>query len=40
MILALVRTYITSYQTVIDGAWNIADCVARSYDLAGQTVGT
>ena len=40
MILALVRNYIPSYQWVIDGGWNIADCVARSYDLEGMTVGT
>jgi formate dehydrogenase len=40
MILALVRNYIPSYQTVVDGGWNIADCVARSYDLEGMTVGT
>jgi formate dehydrogenase len=40
MILALVRNYIPSYQTVIDGGWNIADCAARSYDLEGMQVGT
>jgi formate dehydrogenase len=40
MILALVRNYIPSYLTVIDGGWNIADCVARSYDLEGMQVGT
>lgn len=40
MILALVRNYIPSYQTVINGGWNIADCAARSYDLEGMTVGT
>lgn len=40
MILALVRNYIPSYQWVIDGGWNIADCVARSYDLEGMAVGT
>ena len=40
MILALVRNYIPSYQWVIKGGWNIADCVARSYDLEGMTVGT
>jgi formate dehydrogenase len=32
MILALVRNYIPSYQWVVKGGWNIADCVARSYD--------
>jgi formate dehydrogenase len=40
MILALVRNYIPSYQQVIDGGWNIADCVARSYDVEGMQVGT
>jgi len=40
MILALVRNYIPSYQQVIDGGWNIADCVTRSYDLEGMQVGT
>jgi formate dehydrogenase len=39
-ILALVRNYIPSYKTVIDGGWNIADCAARSYDLEGMQVGT
>jgi formate dehydrogenase len=36
MILSLVRNYIPSYQRVIEGGWNIADCVARSYDLEGM----
>src|SRR5688572_26790611 len=40
MILALVRNYIPSYQWVVNGGWNIADCVARSYDLEGMAVGT
>jgi formate dehydrogenase len=40
MILALVRNYIPSYQWVVDGGWNIADCVARSYDLERMQVGT
>ncbi|HXW58031.1 MAG TPA: NAD-dependent formate dehydrogenase [Solirubrobacteraceae bacterium] len=40
MILALVRNYIRSYQVVVDGGWNIADCAARSYDLEGMQVGT
>jgi len=40
MILSLVRNYIPSYQWVIDRGWNIADCVARSYDLEGMAVGT
>jgi formate dehydrogenase len=40
MILSLVRNYIPSHQWVVDGGWNIADCVARSYDLEGMDVGT
>ncbi|MEV5965740.1 NAD-dependent formate dehydrogenase [Kribbella sp. NPDC051952] len=40
MILGLVRNYLPAYQTVLDGGWNIADCVARSYDLEGMHVGT
>ena len=40
MILALVRNYIPSYQWVVEGGWNIADCVSRSYDLEGMAVGT
>ncbi len=40
MILSLVRNYLPSYQWVIDRGWNIADCVARSYDLEGMVVGT
>jgi formate dehydrogenase len=40
MILSLVRNYIPSYQWVVQGGWNIADCVARAYDVEGMTVGT
>ena len=40
MILSLVRNYIPSYKWVVKGGWNIADCVSRSYDLEGMTVGT
>jgi formate dehydrogenase len=40
MILSLVRNYIPSYQWVVDGGWNIADCVDRSYDLEAMEVGT
>src|ERR1700676_3397892 len=40
MILALVRNYIPSPQWVLDGGWNIADCVSRSYDLEGMQVGS
>src|SRR5690242_5397990 len=39
-ILALARNYIPSYQWVVNGGWNIADCVQRSYDVEGMTVGT
>ena len=40
MILSLVRNYIPSYEWVVKGGWNIADCVSRSYDLEGMHVGT
>ncbi|MFE0754662.1 NAD-dependent formate dehydrogenase [Inquilinus sp. NPDC058860] len=40
MILGLVRNYIPSYQWVVKGGWNIADCAARSYDIEGMHVGT
>jgi formate dehydrogenase len=40
LILALVRNYIPSHQWVVEGGWNIADCVSRSYDLEGMQVGT
>ena len=40
MILALVRDYIPAHQWVLDGGWNIADAVSRSYDLEGMQVGT
>jgi len=40
MILSLVRNYIPSYQWVVQGGWNIADCVERSYDLEGMAVGS
>lgn len=39
-ILGLVRNYIPSYMQIINGGWNIADCVSRSYDLEGMHVGT
>lgn len=38
--LSLVRNYIPSHQVVLDGGWNIADCVSRSYDIEGMHVGT
>ena len=40
MILGLVRNYIPSYQWVVQGGWNIADCAARAYDLEAMQVGT
>ena len=40
MILGLVRNYIPSWQWVVKGGWNIADCAAREYDLEGMHVGT
>ena len=40
MILGLVRNYLPSNEWVRKGGWNIADCVARSYDLEGMEVGT
>lgn len=39
-IISLVRNYIPSYQWAVNGGWNIADCVMRSYDLEGMEVGT
>jgi formate dehydrogenase len=38
-ILALVRNFIPSHQWTAQGGWNIADCVARAYDLEGFDVG-
>merc|ERR1711887_286651 len=32
--------YIPSYNQVISGGWNIADCVSRAYDVEGMNVGT
>lgn len=40
MILSLVRNYLPAHQIVRDGGWNIADAVARSYDLEGMHVGS
>src|SRR5215475_13747979 len=40
MILSLARNYIPSYQWVVRGGWNIADCAARSYDVEGMYIGT
>lgn len=38
-VLALVRDYLPQYRIVLDGGWNIADAVQRSYDLEGLDVG-
>jgi formate dehydrogenase len=38
-VLALVRDYLPAWKTVLDGAWDIADVVQRSYDLEGMDVG-
>lgn len=40
MVLALVRNYLPSHAISVDGGWNIADCVARSYDIEGMQFGT
>jgi formate dehydrogenase len=40
MILSLVRNYLPSHDVVRSGGWNIADCVARSYDVEGMHVGS
>lgn len=40
MVLSLVRNYIPSYQWVVNGGWNIADCVMRAYDVEGMEFGT
>ncbi|MGC5025127.1 NAD-dependent formate dehydrogenase [Tsukamurella sp. DT100] len=38
-ILTLVRNFVPSYKWVVEGGWNIADCVERAYDLEGMDVG-
>ncbi len=38
-VLALVRDYLPQYRIVVEGGWNIADAVQRSYDLEGMDVG-
>jgi formate dehydrogenase len=40
MIVSQVRNYIPSYEWVVKGGWNIADCVSRSYDVEGMHIGT
>lgn len=38
--LSLVRNFIPSYKIIVNGGWNIADAVMRSYDIEGMAVGT
>ncbi len=38
-VLALVRDFVPQHQIVVDGGWNIADAVSRSYDVEGMDVG-
>src|SRR5271167_1383366 len=38
-ILALVRDFLPSHDWITGGGWNIADSVARAYDLEGMDVG-
>ncbi|KKW90438.1 NAD-dependent formate dehydrogenase [Sphingobium chungbukense] len=40
MVLSLVRNYLPSHEIAREGGWNIADCVARSYDVEGMQFGT
>jgi formate dehydrogenase len=40
MVLSLVRNYLPSHDYAINGGWNIADCVSRSYDIEGMQFGT
>jgi formate dehydrogenase len=40
LILVLVRDYLTAHRWAVDGGWNIADAVSRSYDLERMQVGT
>ncbi len=38
-VLALVRDYLPQHRIAVEGGWNIADAVSRSYDLEGMDVG-
>jgi formate dehydrogenase len=40
MVLSLVRNYLPAHEYAAKGGWNIADCVARSYDIEGMHFGT
>lgn len=37
--LAMVRNFVPSHRYAVDGGWNIADCVARAYDVEGMDFG-
>jgi len=39
-ILALVRNFVPAHDIIVNGGWNIADAVSRSYDLEAMQVGT
>lgn len=39
VILTLAHNYIYSHQWVLKKGWNIADCVARAYDIEGMSIG-
>jgi formate dehydrogenase len=40
MILSSVRDYLPAHDIARSGNWNIADCVKRSYDLEGMSIGS
>ncbi len=40
MTLSLVRNYLPAHRIAVDGGWDIADCVSRSYDIEGMHFGT
>ncbi|KVS36344.1 formate dehydrogenase [Burkholderia vietnamiensis] len=40
MVLSLVRNYLPSHKIAVEGGWDIADCVSRSYDVEGMHFGT
>ena len=40
MVLSLVRNYLPAHQIAVNGGWDIADCVARGYDVEGMHFGT
>ncbi|HEU4941861.1 MAG TPA: NAD-dependent formate dehydrogenase, partial [Gaiellaceae bacterium] len=40
LILVLVRDYLPAHALAVEGRWDIADAVSRSYDVEGMQVGT